>query len=381
MPLAIIGNDYVKIGRNILISDFSCANMVCVSCYPYHSEILTKSSPMPTIRDVAKLAGVAPITVSRVINDTSYVSQETRGRVESAIEELGYVPNMLGPSLRFQQTLTLAVVITDITNPFWTTVTRGVEDIAQANGYSTILCNTDESDEKQDQYLHMLLRRRIDGILLVPACSDAKPIELIRKQAIPVVVLDRRIPDVDVDIVRADSEAGAYQLTQHLISLGHRNIMMLAGPKSVSTSVDRVDGYQNALREANLPENTSHVVWGNYSQEAGYQMTQEVLTLTPRPTAIFAANNFVAVGVMQALQEQGIRVPQDIALVAFDDLPSTFTITPFFTVARQPAREMGQRATQLLLERIKGASDVPCQHVILPTQVIIRASSGERIAA
>ena len=127
---------------------------------------------MPTIRDVAKLAGVAPITVSRVINRSGYASQETRKQVEAAIEELGYVPNMLGPSLRFKQTMTLAMVITDITNPFWTTVTRGVEDVAQANGYSTILCNTDESEEKQEQYLQMLLRRRIDGILLVPASSS-----------------------------------------------------------------------------------------------------------------------------------------------------------------------------------------------------------------
>jgi len=334
---------------------------------------------MPTIRDVAKLAGVAPITVSRVINDTSYVSQETRERVEIAIEELGYVPNMLGPSLRFQQTMTLAVVITDITNPFWTTVTRGVEDIAQANGYSTILCNTDESEEKQAQYLHMLLRRRIDGVLLVPASSDAKPIQLIQKQSIPVVVLDRRIPNVDVDIVRADSETGAYQLTQHLISLGHRNIMMLAGPKSVSTSVDRVAGYQRALREADLPEIGDNIFWGHFSQESGYEMAQQVLISEPRPTALFAANNFVAIGVLQALQEKGIRVPEDIALVTFDDLPPAFMLTPFFSVANQPAREMGQRATQLLLDRIKGTTDIACQHIVLPTQIIIRTSSKESI--
>jgi len=336
---------------------------------------------MSTIRDVAKLAGVAPITVSRVINNTSYVSQETRKRVDAAIEELGYVPNMLGPSLRFQQTLTLAVVITDITNPFWTTVTRGVEDVAQANGYSTILCNTDESEEKQEQYLQMLLRRRIDGILLVPASSDAKPIELIQKQGIPVVVLDRRIPDVDVDIVRADSEEGAYQLTQHLLSLRHKNITMLAGPKSVSTSVDRANGFLRALREAGLPEIISNVIWGNFSQESGYEMAQQVLISEPRPTALFAANNFVAIGVLQAFQEQGIQVPDEISLVAFDDLPSIFMLTPFFSVANQPAREMGQRATQLLLERIKGAADVPCQQVILPTQIIIRTSSGESIVA
>ncbi len=168
---------------------------------------------MPTIRDVAKHAGVSPITVSRVINDYDYVSTKTRERVEAVIEELGYVPNMLGPSLRSKQTMTLALVMTDITNPFWTTVARGVEDVAQAKGYSTIMCNTDESEDKQEHYLQMLLRRRIDGILLVPACSDdPKPVHNIQKQGIPVVLLDRHIPDVEVDVVRADSKSGAYPI-------------------------------------------------------------------------------------------------------------------------------------------------------------------------
>src|SRR3990172_2437005 len=255
---------------------------------------------MPTIRDVAKLAQVAPITVSRVVNDSGYVSQKTRKRVQAAIEKLGYVPNMLGPSLRFKQTMTLAMVITDITNPFWTTVTRGVEDVAQANGYSIILCNTDESEEKQEQYLQMLLRRRIDGILLVPASSSPDPIRLIQRQGIPVVVLDRQIPDMDVDIVRADSETGAYQLTQYLLSLGHRQIAMLAGPKSTSTAVDRVNGFCRAMNEAGLSTCDLQILWGTFTQESGYILAGEALANTPRPTALFAANNFVAIGAMQA---------------------------------------------------------------------------------
>lgn len=336
---------------------------------------------MPTIRDVAKLAGVAPITVSRVVNDSDYVSQKTRERVEAAIEKLGYVPNMLGPSLRFKQTMTLAMVITDITNPFWTTVARGVEDIAQANGYSTILCNTDESEEKQEQYLQMLLRRRIDGILLVPASSSPVPIRLIQRQGIPVVVLDRQIPDVDVDIVRADSETGAYKLTQHLLSLGHRRITMLAGPKSTSTAVDRVNGFCRAMNEAGLDICDVQVLWGTFTQESGYTMAGEALSKIPRPTAIFAANNFVAIGAMQAIREQGLRVPEDVALVTVDDIPLAFAVNPFLTVATQPAREMGQQATRLLLDIIKKEADHRYQHIVLPTEMIIRTSSGERIAA
>lgn len=336
---------------------------------------------MPTIRDVAQKAGVAPITVSRVINNSGYVSEDTRHKVQAAIDELGYVPNMLGPSLRFQQTMTLAVVITDITNPFWTTVTRGVEDVAQANGYSTILCNTDESEAKQEQYVHMLLRRRIDGILLVPACSESESIELIQKQGIPVVVLDRQVPNVDVDIVRADSEGGAYKLTQYLLSLGHQHIAMLAGPESVSTAVDRVRGYRRALRDAGHPERLEQVYWGEFTQASGYQLAENVVAKTPRPTAIFSANNFIAIGAMQYLQSQAIRVPDEIALVTFDDIPLSLVANPFLTAAIQPAREMGQQATQLLLERIKGDKDAASRHLVLPTEIIIRASSGDSITA
>jgi len=334
---------------------------------------------MTTIRDVAKLAGVAPITVSRVVNDSGYVSQKTRVKVEAAVEELGYVPNMLGPSLRFKQTMTLAMVVTDIANPFWTTVTRGVEDVAQASRYSTILCNTDESEEKQEQYLQMLLRRRIDGILLVPASSSPDPIRLIQKQGIPVVVLDRQIPDVDVDTVRADSEKGAYQLVKHLISLGHHQITMLAGPQGVSTAVDRVDGFCRAFGEAGFDICDTQVLWGSFTQESGYENTQKALMADPKPTALFAVNNFVAIGALRALNEKKLRVPEDIAIVAVDDIPPYFTITPFLTVATQPAREMGKQATCLLLERIKGETDHPCQEIVLPTEIIIRTSSGGRI--
>lgn len=336
---------------------------------------------MPTIRDVAKLAEVAPITVSRVVNDSDYVSQETRERVEAAIQELGYVPNMLGHSLRFKQTMTLAMIVTDISNPFWTTVTRGVEDVAQANGYSTILCNTDESEDKQDQYLQMLLRRRIDGILLVPASSSPDPIRLIQKQGIPVVVLDRKIPNVEVDSVRADSKNGAYQLGNHLVANGHRRFTILAGPKTVSTAVDRVDGFCQAILDTGLALDQPKVIWGNFSQESGYEMAMKALDVQPKPTVLFAVNNFVAIGALQALKEKNYLVPDDIAIVTFDDIPLAFTFDPFLTVATQPAREMGKQAVSLILKRIKDKTISECQEIILPTEIIIRTSSGESINA
>ena len=336
---------------------------------------------MVTIRDVAKRAGVSPITVSRVINNSDYVSTATRARVEAAIDELKYVPNMLGPSLRFKQTMTLALVLTDIANPFWTTVARGVEDVAQANGYNIILCNTDESETKQEQYLNMLLRRRIDGIVLVPAQSAPEPVNMIQKQNIPVVILDRQIPGLQVDIVRADSENGAYQLTDHLLSLGHRHIAMLAGPPKVSTAIDRVRGYRQALAAAGLSEEATYIYWGAFTLDSGREMAQQALSANPQLTAFFAANNFIAIGAIQVLRELGMVVPDDIALVTVDGIPPVFSIDPFLTVANQPALEMGQQAAQLLLGRVTGELDAECQHIILPTQMIIRSSSGKGLVS
>ena len=335
---------------------------------------------MSTIRDVAKLAEVAPITVSRVINNSDYVKQETRERVENAIAKLGYIPNTLGLSLRSKQTMTIAVVITDITNPFWTTITRGIEDIAQANGYLTILCNTDESEDKQEQYLQMLLRRRIDGILLVPASSNQAPIELVKKQNIPIVLMDRCMPEVDVDVIRSDSQKGAYMITEHLLSLGHQRIGMLSGPKNISTSVERVRGYSQAFHDAGLPENAKEIFWGKYTQESGYEMAKKMLTEYSDITALVTSNNFIAIGAMKLLNERKIRVPEDIALVTIDDIPSNFTVAPFFTSAIQSALEIGKQATELLLNRINGTIDLPCQEIILPVRMTIRASSGEKVS-
>lgn len=331
---------------------------------------------MTTIRDVAKRAGVATMTVSRVINNSGYVSAETRTKVEAAVAELGYVPNMLGPSLRFNQTKTLALVLTDITNPFWTTVARGAEDAAHVQGYSVIFCNTDESLEKQDQYLTMLLKRRIDGILLTPAASAPESVQLIQKQGIPVVVLDRSVPVKDVDMIRGDSTGGAYMLTQHLLDLGHTDIRMLAGHHDVSTSYERVVGFQQALQEAGLKSDDSRIIWGEFTQESGRKMTEDILKHTLRPTALFAANNFIAIGAMRAILDAGLQVPQDITLVSFDDLPEALSAEPFMTNVAQPTYEMGFQAANLLIARMTGDKTQDFRTILLPTDLIIRRSSG-----
>jgi len=332
---------------------------------------------MATIHDVAKRAGVSPITVSRVINHSGYASQETRARVEAAIVELGYVPNRLARSLRSKRTNTLALVLTDVTNPFFTTLARGVEDTASDAGYTVIFCNTDESETEEKKYLQVVLQQQVDGILLVPACGTCDSVEMIQKQATPVVVLDRRMPsNTKVDVVRCDSVDGAYRLVQLLIGLGHRQIAVLSGPKIVSTAEDRVTGYHQAMVEAGIDERLHLVSYGTYTQSSGYEMAQRVLNVNPRPTALFAANNLIAIGALKAVQDAGLCVPDDVAMVGFDDLPANLLISPFFTVAVQPAYEMGQRATRLLLARLAGDAPEHCQEVILPTELIVRQSSG-----
>jgi LacI family transcriptional regulator len=328
---------------------------------------------MVTIRDVARRAGVAPITVSRVLNNSGYFSQEIKARVDRAAAELNYVPNLLARSLRSHRTNTLALVLSDVTNPFWTTVARGAEDAASREGFTVFLCNSDENERKQEEYLAVLLRKRVDGILLVPARSTPEPVRMIQRQGIQVVVMDRSVPGAQVDVVRGSSLQAAQLLMGHLLQLGHRRIAVLSGPEQVSTARERVDGARQALVEAGLTPNSLIVLYHGYTVDSGYQMARRALALTPRPTAFFAANNFIAIGAIQALRECNLRVPTDLSLVAFDDLPVSWMAEPFLTVAAQPAYEMGRRATELLLQRIADPNS-PWQEVVLPMKLIIRQS-------
>lgn len=331
---------------------------------------------MATIHDVAKSAGVASKTVSRVINNEGYISSRTREKVNQAIAELGYVPNALARSLRSKRTNTLALIITDITNPFFTVIARGVEDTANNAGYNVIFCNSDESQEKEEKYVRLILQKQVDGILLVPAGSSSKSIDLITEHGTPVVVIDRKV-SAETDRVSCDSEGGAYQLTRLLLDLGHRRITLLNGPVDVSTSLDRFMGYQRAMDEAGLSENISSF-YGSFNQASGYEGTKQALSQSPRPTALFAANNVIGIGTLWALQDLGLNVPDDIAVVAFDDLPTGLVVKPSLTVAAQPAYEMGRRAAELMLNRLHAPS-LDYLHVTLPVEIITRSSSGKAV--
>jgi LacI family transcriptional regulator len=331
---------------------------------------------MITIADVAKRAGVSKMTVSRVINNSGYTSQETRVRVEQAVAELGYIPNALARSLRFRQTRTIALIVTDITNPFFTTVARGVEDIANEKGFSVIFCNTDEAPDEEAQYVNVLLQKQVDGLLLVPTGGAAETVEFLNNHTVPFVLLDRRVPGMDVDVVRCDSEQGAYDIIRHLLDLGHQRIAALGGSANITSSMDRVEGYRRAMIEAGLENEAYRAYFTAFTVEGGYRAAQLALAEKTLPTAFFATNNFIAIGAMRLLRERGLSVPDDVSVVSFDDLPAAIVLDPFLTVIEQHAYEMGQRATELLLNRLHGKGSAEPQEILIPADLIIRRSSA-----
>ena len=335
---------------------------------------------MATIHDVARLAGVSAVTVSRVLNNSNRVSPATQERVQRAIDELGYVPSVAARSLRSRQTFTLALILPDINNTFWTTVARGVEDAAQGKGYSVFLCNTDETPAKQQSYLDIVISQQVDGVIIAPCDSSADSLEKLRRRKIPVVIVDRDISGWEVDTVRGDSVAGARALVRHLIGLGHQRIAVVTGAANTTTAADRVVGYHLALSEAGIEVDPDLIRFGEFRSGSGEREADALLRLPAPPTAFFAANNTIAVGVIDAVGRHGLRIPHDVALVSFDDLPHATHLFPFLTVASQPVYELGVNAAQLLLSRLAAEDDLPAREVVLPTRLGVRHSCGSRLA-
>lgn len=331
---------------------------------------------MSTIADVARRAGVSSMTVSRVINNSGYASPDARERVQAAVRELSYVPNALARSLHVKRTHTVALVLTDIGNPFFTTVARGVEDAASSRGFSVMFCNTDESEAEEAEHVRLLLQKQVDGLLLVPAAASSRSVEFARNRGVPVVVLDRRLSGNPVDTVRSDSEGGAYAIVRHLIQLGHRDLAVLSAAPGVSVVQDRIAGARRAMHEAGLLFDDARVLYGKPETASGRAMACAALMLAPRPTALFATNNFIAIGAFAALRAAGLHVPEDLSLAGFDDLPDALMLDPFLTVASQPAYEMGRRGAELLLQRLELGGPAEPAEIILPTELVVRRSTG-----
>ena len=329
---------------------------------------------MATIREVAESAGVSYATVSHVINNTRLVSQETRQRVLAAMDALNYRPNALARSLRQGKSNTLGLVLPDSANPFFAEISRSIEDEAFKKGYSVFLCNTELDTERELFYVDVLSKKQVDGIIFIAAGDQADSLDFLVRRNMPVVMIDRDLPNVEVDAVLTDNQLGGLLATRHLLELGHTRIACIAGPSSITPSAERIIGYRKALEEGGILYDESLILRGDYHAQSGMEITHAILKMDPRPTAIFALNDLMALGALRAAAEAGFAVPRDLAIVGYDDLDiARFTNPPLTTIA-QPKKEVGARAVSMLVDRISRKSGPPSR-LLLPPELIVRRST------
>ncbi|HET9596081.1 MAG TPA: LacI family DNA-binding transcriptional regulator [Anaeromyxobacteraceae bacterium] len=335
---------------------------------------------MATMVEVARRARVSTSTVSHVVNGTRFVSPAARDRVQEAIGALGYRPNALARSLRVGQSHTLGLVVPDSANPFFAEVGRAVEQAAFAAGFSVILCNTENDAEREERYLTVLARKQVDGIVLVAAGERGGAARSLARSGVPVVAMDRERRGIAVDTVVADHRLGGRLATSHLARLGHRRIACVAGPARLSPSALRVAGYRDALREADLPLDPALLVHGDFRPAGAAAAARALLASARPPSAVFACNDLMALGVLSAAAAAGRRVPADLAVVGYDDIElAAFTAPPLTTVV-QPRRELGRAIVDLLLDRTRHRERA-ARRVVLPVELRIRASCGAVVEA
>ncbi|TWD82334.1 LacI family transcriptional regulator [Kribbella amoyensis] len=327
---------------------------------------------MATISDVAALAGVSTATVSRALNGKATVDPELAARVRKAAGELGYRPNGPARNLRRQEAAVVALIISDVENPFWTAVARGVEDVAHEVGYSVVLCNSDESADKESRYVDVAIQERVAGVILSPTGSTSS-VEKLAARGTAFVAVDRPLPH-ESDVVLVDTRAAARQATEHLIAQGYERVGCVTGPAGVRTADDRLAGYRDALRAAKRRSTAKLVRRTEYKAAGAHKAARELLEQAEPPDALLVANSAMAVGVLQALQEHGVRLGREVGLVSFDDAPWAALIDPPLSVVAQPAYEIGTVAARLLLARITDSTRPPTT-TTLGARLIERGSS------
>ncbi|MBZ0301753.1 MAG: LacI family transcriptional regulator, partial [Anaerolineae bacterium] len=334
---------------------------------------------MPTIADVARLAGVSTGTVSRVMNGADNVHPDTRSKVNQAIAKLGYEPNFQARSLRSKRTDIIALAIPELSNYFWTTLARGVQDASQAKGYHVLICNTNGRSSTSLRYLELMinradgliLSRRSERVIVTPDEGTSS-----QRQKPIVFVGQSQAASWNVDNVYSDSISGAFSLTQHLIRLGHQKIAIITGRQSSASASDRVAGYGMALAEARLPLDPQRICWGEYDRKTAERLTDDLMERLPDTTGIFAANNEIAIGVIRALEKRQLPVPQQVAVVCFDDFYPDSRFATMMTVASQSPYDLGLNAAQLLLNRLNCNELLRPQTIVLPPRLIVRESCG-----
>lgn len=332
---------------------------------------------MATIKQIAKLAGVSIGTVSNVLNGLPSVREATRKQVLEVIDSLGYQPSLLGRALRKDQTNMIVMIVPDITNPFFPGVIRGAEDVAFQNGYRLVLCNSDNDYAKESAYLRELRTYRPSGLIIVP--SDLSKGEEEARAYINagsvVVYVDRIPPRWKGDAITSAHEDGAYEATKHLIALGHRKIATITGPMQGTSAVQRLAGFRRAMKEARLHVPSEYIQETTFNRAGGFEKAESLLKLHTRPTAIFAANDLIAMGALKAARRRGLSCPEDISIFGFDNLEMDDEITPALSTVDQFIPELGARAAQIVINRMAGDNSA-AKRVCIPTCLRLRGSTG-----
>ncbi|MBV8279485.1 MAG: LacI family DNA-binding transcriptional regulator [Verrucomicrobia bacterium] len=327
------------------------------------------------MKDVAELADVSITTVSHVLNKTRYVDRSLVRRVETAVKSLGYQPNALARGLRRNETRMLGMVVPDNSNPYFAELARSIEDACFECDYNVILCNSDEDPTKESAYLSLLAEKRVDGIVFVASGNDRSGVQAVLQQKIPMVILDRELKGTKCDSILVDNRVGACRATQHLLLGNHQRIGCVCGPKNLVSARERLQGYQDAFSGARLRVDPKWIQPGDFHIEGGYTAVQTLLDQPNRITAVFAANDLMAMGVLRGIAARDLRVPEDIAVVGFDGIALGRYTQPPLTTMAQPIREIGKLATELVLSRVNGERKEPRIHR-LETTLVVRKSCG-----
>jgi LacI family transcriptional regulator len=330
---------------------------------------------MATMKQVAERAGVSISTVSHVINNTRVVSEEVRRRVTGIIDEMRYVPSAVARSLKNDKTNTIGVLVPNSSNPYFAELIRWIEDAAFELGYHIILCNAHGGAQKQTAYLRLLMEKRIDGLVLVASGADDDQELLLRHESVPIIQLERALPGLDADLVFAGQEEGAYQATRHLIELGHRAIACVSGPADLPRSRERVGGFLRAMQEAGLAVPEGDVLHVEFTSAGGHAAFGRLLARPQRPSAVFVTSDLMAIGGLCAADGAGVRVPEHMSVVGYDDIGAACYSAPPLTTIAPPKREMARQAIAQLIERIRGGHE-PLRNIALPSSLVVRSSTA-----
>lgn len=330
----------------------------------------------PTMQDVARAAGVSSATVSRVFSDhKTGMSAETADRVRRIATELGYTVNTLAASLRVQQTWTVGLILADIANPFFGRLAHGVEDVLSAAGYSVLFGNTKNSIDEEIRLLRVMMEKQVDAVILASVASDDRHLLGALKQGLQVVLVDSELCGAQLDTVVVDNRLASARAVGHLIDLGHRAISIVTGPMVASFDRDRLEGYRDAFQQRGLAIPEDLVLQGDSTYEGGRAVVEQLLNGPGRPTAFFTSNDLMTMGALAALDTAGLRIPQDVSIIGFDDLEWYPIFRPRITAVSQPAMAIGMTAARHLLERLKGFDGEP-RRFLLNTDLILRDSTG-----